>query len=178
MNPASSILSKLQLVRTYAALLYSAENPFGVKRENFILGTRDGVSKAAGAQAPNNYPQVRLSLTNNNRGQNAPRVFGMNRPNFDPTTVDTVLPMTCQYLLVLIHQGLEWDQQRPSEEAIDKFLETLRPNFGLKDLGVVSYVINESRRDESSSLTQGQMRTVSRRTITVVCRPYQSVLRS
>jgi hypothetical protein len=118
-------------------------------------------AKAAIQRAPADYPQVRLDanapLAWAQQGQ---RSFIMNKTTFAPSQCDAWTQFSGSLLMVIVYDRDKISSETPLETAIRKFLGMIYPTMGVA--GVNWFSVNGTRRDESSDITRGVLRTVTR----------------
>jgi hypothetical protein len=173
-NPYKTIFTILQGVQNFAGVLYNqTTNPLGVKPGCFLLGSQLAAIKQAGVQGTGtavDFPQLILEIKSGS-SQAGPRTFGMHQPS--SPSMDYVVPIVCQVQLTVRHRNETQDDQVDLEGSIDRFLETSRSSIMSAAFGVSSYSWSFSKASETIAK---QKHTVSKRLISVACRPYRSQL--
>lgn len=147
-----------------------------VKPNCFLFQTQaEYNAKRAQFRAPNDYPQVRLEqLAGFGWNTAAPRTFCMMRTGYTAADVDFGMPGQLQLLITLVHEQAKLTAQTPLELAVRKFLASKWPTLGVVDgTGIIcvnGYGVAGRRRDESSDITGGALRTVTRLALTISAR--------
>jgi len=175
MNPTNLLFNIFKTISAYTPIKFAPGNPNGVKSESFVLGNARGEAKNPKIGTPANFPKVILQSKGGSEGQGAPKPFGLGKAG--SIDVDYVVPTICQCVLTIVHRDTIWDTQSDLEAAVDQFLESVRHMILGLTIGVVTYTWTTIRTEAERSVVTGmELRSVTRRTISVNCRPYRSLL--
>lgn len=145
----------------------STGSPPLVKPGCFLFDTSVDVAKRKVVKTPNEFPNIRLDIIKSAliEDRKTPLTFGMNSVSFSSAVCNIPVSSEAVIRLMTTYPNIRMVDQTNLEAAIDSFLMSKFPKFGLQYVSNFSVV--KSRVDEKDpELTQNAPRTITRRLIT------------